>query len=413
MKWLYLFFLLPTLAFSAENFELNLKSDESISIDMFHAEGKRLYLYLPSERGLGKGYKTTAEQLSRAGKDFWALDLHTSFMIPKHRSSIDKFKVDDILDVLDFSKKQGFQQLFIIASGRGTQLALKVAHAWQVQNPQSDYLKGLIFHSPHLIYGRPKLGTQAQYVDSAKNSNLPIYLFFPQYSTKYFRAAEISKALQTGGSSVFIHRLTDVQGGFHQRLNKKLSGPSLRAKNDLSAMYLRATQLLLSVESPKILSSQQKTQKSTPFSFSEPTLTPYLGEQSIGLVLKNLAGEVVNLSAFKGEVVLLNFWASWCGPCVKEIPSLMRLKAILGEQNFKIITVNVGESGAAIKRFMKKVPFDLPILLDESGEMVKNWGVYAYPSNFLLDKNGVIRYSYRGALAWDAPAIVKTIKSLL
>ncbi len=62
---------------------------------------------------------------------------------------------------------------------------------------------------------------------------------------------------------------------------------------------------------------------------------------------------------------------------------------------------------------MQKVKFDLPIMLDSSGDAVKDWGVYAYPSNFLLDKNGVTRYSYRGALEWDADSVVNTIKSLL
>ena len=136
-------------------------------------------------------------------------------------------------------------------------------------------------------------------------------------------------------------------------------------------------------------------------------------KQSINLVLNNLIGEKVSLDQYRGKVVLLNFWASWCKPCVEEVPSLARLNEKLKATDFQILTINVGESKQQINEFMKKVPFDLPILLDESGIAVKNWGVYAYPSNFLLDKNGTIRYVYRGALEWDAPNIVKTISQLL
>ena len=71
--------------------------------------------------------------------------------------------------------------------------------------------------------------------------------------------------------------------------------------------------------------------------------------------------------------------------------------------------MNVGESAREINEFKKKVKFDLPILLDSSGKAVQDWGVYAYPSNFLLDKNGIIRYAYRGALEWDSPVIINTI----
>jgi thiol-disulfide isomerase/thioredoxin len=153
--------------------------------------------------------------------------------------------------------------------------------------------------------------------------------------------------------------------------------------------------------------------KSAEISFSESVLKSYTQKQFIPLVLDNLAGERVSLDQYKDQVVLLNFWSSWCKPCVEEIPSLIRLKNKLDQQNFQIITINVGESKQTIKDFMKRVKFNLPILLDDSGVAVRDWGVYAYPSSFLLDKNGSIRYAYRGALEWDTPSIIKTISQLL
>ena len=84
----------------------------------------------------------------------------------------------------------------------------------------------------------------------------------------------------------------------------------------------------------------------------------------------------------------------------------------LKQQDFEIITVNVGESSLEISHFKKHVKFDLPILLDVEGKAVQDWGVYAYPSNFILDKNAIIRYTYRGALEWDSPVIIKTIEKL-
>lgn len=410
MKWLFIITLFLSSALIADDkIEIELSSGEVLMVDTFNSEGNTLYLYLPSERGFGKGHIATAQQLAFDERDVWVLDLHASYMVPRHRSSIDKFNIDDLVELISLTQDKGFKQLFFVTSGRGAQLALKAAYQWQSQHPGDDYLKGHIFHSPHLIKGAPALGVKADYVDIAKASNLPIYMVLPQYGTKYFRSKEILKTLKSGGSSVFVHRLEGVRGGFHMRNEEDLTQADLKAKTDLGNTYIQASALLSSVRPIAPIALSKSTHIKPKYALSEPTLKPYKGKHSIVLQLKDLKGQKVNLSDYKDTVILLNFWASWCKPCIKEIPSLVRLGEQLKHQNFKIITVNVGESAREINEFKKKVKFDLPILLDSSGKAVQDWGVYAYPSNFLLDKNGIIRYAYRGALEWDSPVIINTI----
>ncbi|MDB3870061.1 TlpA family protein disulfide reductase [Candidatus Thioglobus sp.] len=413
MKWLLLtIFFLPSIVIADDKIEIELSSGEVILADTFKADGETLYLYLPSERGFGKGHITTAQQLAFDGNDVWVLDLHASYMTPKNRSSVNEFSTDDIVELISLTQDKGFKKLFFITSGRGAQLALKAAYQWQTQNPDNLYLKGHIFHSPHLIKGAPALGTEAEYVNVAKVSNLPIYMILTQYSTKYFRAKEILQALKLGGSSVFVHRLKGVRGGFYMRNEEDLTKLDLKVKADLANIYSQAAKLLSTVSplAPKTLSKRKTTKVS--LNFSELTLKPYKGKQNIALQLKDLNGNTVKLSDYKDKVILLNFWASWCKPCIKEIPSLVRLGEQLKQQDFEIITVNVGESAREISDFKRHVKFDLPILLDDEGKAVQEWGVYAYPSNFILDKNAIIRYTYRGALEWDSPAIIKTIEKL-
>jgi len=413
MKWLLLTILfLSSIVIADDKIEIELSSGEVILADTFKADGDTLYLYLPSERGFGKGHIPTAQQLAFDGSDVWVLDLHTSYMVPKHRSSIGKFSIDDLVELISLTQDKGFKKLFFITSGRGAQLALKAAYQWQTQHPDDPYLKGHIFHSPHLIKGAPALGTEAEYVNVAKVSNLPIYMILTQYSTKYFRAKEILQTLKLGGSSVFVHRLKGVRGGFYMRNEEDLTKLDLKVKADLANIYSQAANLLSTVTplAPKTLSKRKSTKVN--LTFSEPMLKPYKGKQNIALQLKDLNGNTVNLSDYKDKVILLNFWASWCKPCIKEIPSLVRLGDKLKQQDFKIITVNVGESAREISDFKKRVKFDLPILLDDEGKAVQDWGVYAYPSNFILDKNAIIRYTYRGALEWDSPAIIQTIGKL-
>ena len=414
MKWLgFAFMLLSSVIFAGEELEVELSSGNNISIDAYVSDGDALFLYLPSERGFGKGHVPTMQQLAFDGYDVWVADLHSSYMVPKYRSSIDRFNIDDLLELIDFAKNKSFKKIFFLTSGRGAQLALKVAYQWQLKNPGSNLLKGHILHSPHLIDGKPSLGNIANYVDIANRSNLPIYMLLPQFGTKYFRGEEIAKQLETGGSSVFIHRLKDVHGGFHMRDVKDLTVVDIKAKDDLSDVYTQAARLMNTVNVSKPLMLNNEIKKPAKVVLSEPVLKPYQGKQNIKLRLNTFDEKLIDVNEYKDQVVLLNFWASWCKPCVKEIPSLMRLQQQFNQTDFKIITINVGESRKQIIEFMKKVKLELPIMLDTNGKAVKDWGVYAYPSNFLLDKNGVIRYAYRGALEWDSQPIINTIKTLL
>lgn len=392
--------------------EVELSSGNSIILETYDSDGEVLLLYLPSERGFSKQQVPTVQQLAFLDKDVWMADLHASYMVPKSRSSLSQFDISELIELIDIAKDKGFKKLFFVSSGRGAQLALKMANLWQLKHPDEDFLRGHIFHSPHLIDGKPEPGTDANYVDIAKVSNLPIYLIVSQYGTKYLRTEEIVKVLKTGGSSVFTHRFKGVKGGFHMRNEDDLDPIDLKAKETLAETYVMATGLLQTVSIPKVLrraNSEKDQQAQTLF---DAGLNPYRGKQNLKVVLPKLSGETFDLAQLKGKVVLVNFWASWCRPCVTEIPSLMRLKDKLKDQPFAIVAINVGESKQQIEAFKARIPFDFPVVLDLEGQAVRDWGVYAYPSNFLLDKQGVARYAYRGALEWDDESVVKVIQSL-
>ena len=106
------------------------------------------------------------------------------------------------------------------------------------------------------------------------------------------------------------------------------------------------------------------------------------------LRLTDIDGADFSLDAYRGQVLLVNFWASWCRPCVAEIPSLHRLDATLKHTDFKIVTVNVGEDLARVNRFLRQVPVELPVLMDYDASISKDWMIYVYPSSYLVDRQG-------------------------
>jgi len=373
-------FLSASTCWSYDSLEIDLESGTTMNITRFQGEGKTLLLWLPSERGFGKGYVSVAMDLAISDYDVWAAQLHDSYVMPTGRQSLNDVDTDDLIELIDYAKKQGFEEVYLISSSRGVLLSLKTSYQYQKLHVGSDLLKGQLFFSPYLIKGRTEMGQDAEYEEIAAFSNLPVYMLQPQYGTKFARSVEISNWLQQGGSPVYMHVLRETQADFYMRPDDHLTERDIAMRDRL----------------PQIINGAVKGQKTPP-----------------DLVLNNLQNQMSTLNDLKGSVVLVNFWATWCGPCVEEIPSLSRLVDSMEGKPFKVVAVNIGESVEDIKTFVKSIPVNFDIYQDTDGVAVRDWKVYAYPSNFLLDKNGQIQYAYRGALKWDAPSIIDTINSLL
>ena len=143
-------------------------------------------------------------------------------------------------------------------------------------------------------------------------------------------------------------------------------------------------------------------------------LEPYPSEfPTPALNLEDLSGQRHTLADYRGEVVLVNFWATWCPPCLIEMPSMQRLQEKLAGRPFRILAVNVKESEGTIWKFHKLIKAKFPLLLDRDGQASEDWQVVVYPGSYLVAGGGPIRYEARGMLKWDAPEVVRTIEEML
>jgi thiol-disulfide isomerase/thioredoxin len=131
------------------------------------------------------------------------------------------------------------------------------------------------------------------------------------------------------------------------------------------------------------------------------------------LTLKALNGKPLKLADYRGKVVMVQFWATYCPPCLKEMPSMMRLQAKLAGKPFTILAVNMGETEKEVKDFLAKMNVDFTILMDSDGKAIAAWKVFVAPSTFLVDPKGKVRYALQGGAEWDAPEYVEKISQLM
>jgi peroxiredoxin len=112
--------------------------------------------------------------------------------------------------------------------------------------------------------------------------------------------------------------------------------------------------------------------------------------------LKSNQGSNIRLEELKGEVVMLNFWASWCGPCRQEMPLMNDIFAKYEDLGFTILAVNVDEDSADADRFLKAVPVDFPVVYDSTSKVSEMYEVDAMPTTVMIDRDGNKRFLHRG-----------------
>jgi thiol-disulfide isomerase/thioredoxin len=147
---------------------------------------------------------------------------------------------------------------------------------------------------------------------------------------------------------------------------------------------------------------------------SQARLQPWTGDPVAPPVeLQTLDGEPLSLAGLRGKVVLVNFWATWCEPCVEEMPSIQRLRERLARRPFEVLGVNHQEGRPRIRTFLDKVPVAFPIVRDTDGGVARAWKVRIFPSSYVVDAQGAIRLQLVGSIDWSSTAVIAQLEPLL
>jgi peroxiredoxin len=141
----------------------------------------------------------------------------------------------------------------------------------------------------------------------------------------------------------------------------------------------------------------------------EPITAP---ESATDFSLAGLDGKTHQLSKYRGKVVLVSFWASWCAECIYEMPSLQALSDTLRNDGLVILAVNVGEKESLVRSFAEHNNLTMPILLDSEMDTYKRWPVLGVPTAFLINRRGEVILSVVGAIEWTERKTLSRIRTL-
>jgi len=131
-------------------------------------------------------------------------------------------------------------------------------------------------------------------------------------------------------------------------------------------------------------------------SCSEPT-EARVGQPAPDFQLQSLEGQPVSLNDLKGKPVLINFWATWCGPCVYEMPFLQEVYDEWSGKGLMLLAINIGEGSSEVKGFMQNYNLSLPVLLDIEKDVFQRYNIIGIPTTFFIDKDGIIQEKVIGA----------------
>jgi len=383
--------------------------DNEITVNRFQSSGEYLIVWLAPEYGFRKTHETMAKRLSEENIEIWQSNIPESLFMTQGVSSIKQLDGRFVADIIEYARNKTGKKILVAGDSYASISALRGAHQWQQRKIKTPYLIGAVLFSPYTFAYIPPLGLPPEYLPIVSSSNIPIMVYQSQNSGIIGQFKGLVHELRKHQSPVYTKYIPNVMSLFYQKkpTSAMIAGAEAIPKNIKKIIHV------LEQHKPPTMPVKLATNDKVK-SGIDIYLREFSGNNTpINIKLKTAQGKTFNKDNFKNKITVINFWATWCPPCIEEIPSLNRLSKKMKGRPFELISINYAEEKKVILDFMKKVSVEFPVLLDQNGEFAKQWNVISYPSTFIINKQGKIVYGVNSAIEWDSPELINKIKSML
>ena len=387
--------------------------DQEFSVKRFKADGEHLVLWISPGFGSEDRADNVARSVAEKGIEFWSINVLENLFIPASVNSLRSLDGRYVSALISQAHRISGKQVTLMTRSYGALPVLRGARLWQMQHRddgQERYLTGAILISPELYSEIPPLGQPPVYDPIASATNIPIMLYQGGKRGNRWQLETTLEKLQAGGAPVHLKVMPGVTGLFYK---EDIASETLDMLRKMPAEIARTIPILAKTPTPltavpiaDILQPQHKN--------LDLSLQPFKGQMSpLAIDLMSVDGKPFTRTSYSGKVTVVNFWASWCGPCVEEIPALNRLRQSMLGKPFELISINYAEKPEKILEFMQMVDVDFPVLLDLDGQYSSKWNVLVYPATFVIGPDNRIAYGVNGAIEWDSPDVIKQLNALL
>jgi thiol-disulfide isomerase/thioredoxin len=405
---------LPALSAAAEELDVPVE-DQVLTVSSYQAKGEQLIIWVaPGFDSKTRSHKM-AEQLVQQGIEVWRVDLADSLFLPKSTSTLRSLDGRYVAGLVEQAHALTGKNITLMGRSYAAIPILRGARQWQLSQAATGqgkpYLNGAVLFSPELYATVPALGLEPVYVPVMLASNIPIMIYQAGKRSNRWQLSDVLASLQQGGAAVYLKVLKGVTGVFYEG---DMTEAATKAFASLTNEIPRVIKLLQQTPTPLLAQALPENETVTQQQHGlDSSLKRYVGKPLPQLLdLTDANGQRFVRDDYKGKVTVVNFWATWCPPCVEEIPSLNRLRQVMQGKPFELISIDYSEDKQRIEKFLQQVNVDFPVLLDSDGKVAASWGVLVFPSTFVIGPDGMIHYGVNGGILWDSPEVIGALNGL-
>lgn len=384
--------------------------DLDISINKYPAAGKQLILWIAPSFGFRHGHNVLSQQLSTNGYEVWQADINEALFLPHNSTAMRELNAKYVADLIEIAHNKTHKEVILVSGSYGAIPVLRGARQWLGRKPSDKYVLGIVLFSPNVYQNIPPLGTEPQYLPIAYATNIPVIIYQGSMNSNRWQVEKLATILRSGGSFVKVEMMPNIVGLFYQE----------EIEPDIDDYYRQFARNFS--QQIKLLKQNPYSLQATPIKSTEGTsgtgldsrIKKFMGNaKPPAIELRDINNKPYKITNYRNQVTVVNFWATWCTPCIKEIPSLNNLRSAMVDQPFQLISINYAEKATTIRDFMKMVKVDFPVLLDEQGLVSAQWKVIAFPSTFVIGKDGLIYYGVNAGIEWDTPEVLGILNKML
>ncbi len=393
----------------AEEYYVLDRDGNEIAIQAMPSEGELLTIWFVDHDEPREPFDKMLSELNRLGVEVWRVDLLADYFLNRSSETVRTLPGEGIADVIAEAHRLSDKRILVAGYDRMPLPLLRGIRLWQQMGRDSRLLGAMLFY-PNLFGPPPMAGEEPQLDPILSATNIPLVIFQPALGSQRLRLERILRPLWQSGSPTYVYLVPKVRDWYFMGEGEHASNEQA-ATDAVPRQVLAFAHLLAQHPTPARARPLQQTQTTrgeirTLVRLQEPKPARPFSLQSID-------GQAYDRSVFGSQVVLLNFWATWCPPCVEELPSLNRLQQRYADKALRVISIDFREKTQEMADFLTDTPVDFPILMDLDGRVSLEWGVFSFPSSFIIDRQGRIRYAANRAIDWDSPEVWQAIDHLL